>query len=123
MISKTKIKNRAKKKTNSELVETLHFAEKNRLWSLSKDLSSPTRKKITKNLEEIDKKAKEGETVLVAGKILGKGKLTKKIKIVALSFSSSAEEKIKKSGCKTATIKEEIEKNKTLKGVKVLGRK
>ncbi len=119
-ISKTKIKNRAKKKTNSELVETLMLAEKNKLWELAKRLSSPRRKMTELNLEEVNKETKENETVLIPGKVLGKGNITKKIKIVALGFSSSAEEKLKKSGCEISTIKEELEKNKTLKGVRIL---
>ncbi len=121
MISKTKIKKRAKKKTNSELVETLMLAEKNKLWELVKKLSSPRRKMIEINLDWINKEAKENETVLIPGKVLGKGSVDKKIKIAALSFSSSAEEKLKKAGCKISTVKEEVEKNKTLKGVRILG--
>lgn len=120
MISKTKIRKRARKKTNSELVETLILAEKNRLWDLVKKLSTPARKRIALNLDEIDKKAKDGEIILVPGKVLGNGNVSKKIKIVALGFSSSAEEKLKKAKCDIKTIKEEIEKNKTLKGVRII---
>lgn len=115
-ISKTKISKRMKRKTNSELAETILLAKKNNLLEIAKMLSGPTRKRISLNLEEIDKEAKGNETIIVPGKVLGQGKINKKIKIIALSFSSSAEEKLKKAGCQAVTIKEEIEKNKKLEG-------
>ncbi len=121
MISKIRMRKRARKKTNSDLVETLLLAEKNRLWELEKKLSMPARKRVALNIGEIDKEAKENENILVPGKVLGNGEISKKIRITALSFSSSAEEKLKKAKIQMFTIKEEIEKNKTLKGVRILG--
>ena len=115
MISKTKISKRIRKKTNPELVESILLAKKNNL-ELAKILSSPARKGIKKNLDEIDQKAGKGETVIVPGKVLGKGQISKKIKIVALSFSSSAEEKLKKAGCEISEIRKELKKNKKLEG-------
>lgn len=112
-ISKTKIKERLKKKTDSELVETIKMAKDKGQMELAKLLSVPTRKRIKKNLYEINKEAK-GETVIVPGKVLGKGEVDKKVKIVALSFSSSALKKLKKSKIPTSTIKEELETNKKI---------
>ena len=111
IISKTKISKRMKKKTNSSLVETINFAKKHNL-EIAKVLSSPTRKRISSNLEDIDEQTKQGETIIVPGKVLGQGEITKKIKIIALSFSSSAFEKLKKAKCETSTIEEEFERNK-----------
>ncbi len=116
MISKTKINKRIKRKTNPELVETIFLAKKHNLLELAKILSAPTRKRIQVNLEDIDKEAGNNKTIIVPGKVLGQGELKKKIKIVALSFSSAAEEKLKKAGCKILSIKEEIEKKKKLEG-------
>ena len=117
MISKTQISKRVKKKTNPELVETIELAKKNNLLELAKKLSSPKKfyKKI--NLDKINK-LKE-EKVLVVGKVLGDGEINKKIKIAALSFSDSAKEKLKKNGCAILTIKQAIEKNPKLEGVKI----
>ena len=116
MISKTQISKRARKKTNPELVETILLAKKNNLLEVAKLLSIPTRKRVSISLEEINKQAKENETIIVPGKVLGNGEIKKKIKIIALSFSSSAEEKLRKAGCEMLRIKEGIEKNKKLKG-------
>lgn len=104
-----------KKKTNSALVETIFLAKKYNL-EIAKLLSAPTRKRISINLDEIDREAKENETLIVPGKVLGKGNINKKIKVVAFNFSSSAEEKLKKAKCEIKTIKEELEKNKKLGG-------
>ena len=65
---------------------------------LSKFLSSPRKNKIEKNLDIINKESKDGEIIVVPGKVLSIGELDKKIKIVALNFSKSAKEKILKSG-------------------------
>ncbi len=115
MTSKTKINKRMKRKTDSELVETINLAKKNNL-EIAKLLSQPTRRRVKKNLEEINKEVKKGETAIIPGKVLGGGEINKKIKIVAFSFSSSAEKKLKKTKCKISTIKEELGKNKKLEG-------
>jgi len=52
--------------------------------------------------------------------VLSKGNITKKLKIVALSFSKASEEKLKKSNCEIVSIEEEIEKNPEAKGVKII---
>ena len=57
---------------------------------------------------------------MVIGKVLGEGEIEHKINISALSFSKQAKEKLKKAGCEIRTIKEEIEKNHKLEGVKII---
>ncbi len=118
MISKTKISKRIKRKTNPELVETIELAKKNNLLDLAKKLSGPTRLQSKVNLEDL-KKIKE-DKILVVGKVLGDGQIERKISIAALGFSKSAFEKLKKKGCETRTIKQEIEKNKKLEGIKII---
>ena len=108
MISKTQISKRILRKTNPELAETIELAKKNNL-ALAQKLSSSTRKQSKVNLDELNK-LKENK-VIVAGKILGKGSIQKKIEVAALGFSKSAENKLKKAGCKIMTIKNAI-KNK-----------
>ncbi len=110
-VSKTQINKRMKRKTNPELAEALFLAKKNNMIELGESLSLPNRKQIKLNLEKIEKETKNGERVLVPGKILGQGELTKKIKIFALGFSKQAEEKLKKAGCETGSVLDAI-KNK-----------
>lgn len=118
MISKTKIHKRMQRKRNPELVNTILLAKKNNLLELAKRLSAPTRKQSSINLEELNK-LKE-DKVIVVGKVLGSGEIKKKTSIAALGFSKQAKEKLKKAGCEVKTIKQEIEKNSKLTGVKIL---
>lgn len=121
MISKTKIKERKKKKTKAEVVETLEMAIKNPAWKqVAEILSGSTQKYSSKNLKEIENETSAGDTVIIPGKVLGTGSLTKKVRICALGFSKEALEKIKKVKGEAVMIAEEIKKNPKGEGVKVL---
>jgi|SRR3989338_8374868 len=121
MLSKTKIKSRIRKKTNPVLVETIREALKNPAWKeVAKKLSSSTRNYLSVNLSEIDRHSKEGDTIMVLGKVLSNGELTKKLRICALSISESAREKIKESKSEIVSVLEEINKNPKAEGVKIL---
>jgi large subunit ribosomal protein L18e len=121
MISKTKIKKRARRKTSPVLVETIEEARKNDGWNaVAKLLSGSTKKYSSMNLSDIDKETKAGDTVVIVGKVLSKGDLTKKVRICALSASESAKMKIKEMKGELVSILEEIKKNKKAEGVRVL---
>lgn len=121
MKTKTKIGKQLMKKTNPELVETIKLAKKNDKWlEVASLLSYPRKKRINLNLEEIDKKTKDGETILIPGKVLSNGEVNKKLKVIALSFSNSAMEKLKNQKCDIVTIVEEIKKNPEFKDVRIL---
>jgi len=118
MISKTQISKRKKKKRNPELVKTIELAKKNNLLVLGKKLSGPTKLHSKINLDELNDL--EDNKIIVVGKVLGMGSINKKISISALSFSEQAKEKLKKVDCEIKTIKQEIEKNPKLEGVKII---
>lgn len=118
MISKTQIVERTKNKTNKYLIETIDLARKNNLLEVAKRLSGPKRLQNDMNVEELNKL--EGNNFMVIGKILSNGEIKKKITISALGFSEKAREKLKNASCEIRTIKEEIEKNPKLNGVKIL---
>jgi large subunit ribosomal protein L18e len=116
MKSKTLIDRQLQRKTNPKLVETIMKAKKNGLWvEVAGMLSCPARRMTNANLDEIDKKVKDGEVVVVAGKVLGTGSLTKRVKLIAFAFSKSAEDKLKKAKIDYSMIKDEIEKNQKTK--------
>jgi len=116
MKSRTLIDRQLQRKTNPELVETIMKAKKNGLWvEVAGMLSCPARRMTNANLDEIDKKAKDGEVVVVAGKVLGTGSLTKRVKLIAFSFSKSAEDKLKKAKIDYSMIKDEIDRNQRTK--------
>ena len=109
-ISKTRIRKRIKRKTNPELVETLFLANKNNFMEVAKVLSGPTRRFQKIDLERLESEVKDGEIIFVPGKVLGGGKIKKKIKVYALGFSKQAEEGLKNAGCVFGELKDGIKK-------------
>ena len=95
--------------------------QKVNIWEkLASDLSRPTRKRRIVNLSKINRYSKENETVVVPGKILSVGQLTKKLNVAAFNFSKEAEQKINQVG-KTITIQQLIKDNPKGKKVRILG--
>jgi len=121
MKNKTKIEEQLKRKTNVELVQTIIAAKKKKDWlEVAGILSSPRVKRINVNLDKINNETKEGEIIVVPGKVLSQGELNKKIKVVALSFSEKAKEKILNAKGEFVNIIEEIKKNPDAKGIKII---
>ena len=93
-----------------------------RFWRrIVKDLKKPSRQRRIVNLYKINKYVKEGETIIVPGKVLSVGDLNKKVDIAALNFSSGAKEKIIEAKGKAMTIKELLQINPEGKKVRILG--
>ena len=121
MKSKTKITKQLQKKSNSKLIETILEAKKKEKWlEVAGIISGPRRKRINLNLNEINAKTNEKEKIIVPGKVLSQGEINKKIKIIALSFSEKAKEKLKKSGCEFSNILTEIKSNPSAEGIRIL---
>jgi len=121
MKSKTKLENQLTKKGNKSLVETIILAKKNSSWiSVANVLTGPARKKININVGELDSKIEDEEMIVIPGKVLSGGEITKKLKIAALNYSEKAKEKLLKAGCEVLSLDEAIAKNKEAKGVKII---
>ncbi len=119
MKSKNQIEEQLKKKTDPILVETIILAKKNPSWiDVASVLTGSRRKRKNINLSEISNA--EGKIIAVPGKVLSQGEISKKIKVVALNFSDKAKEKLLKAGCEIVLLKDEIQKNKDAKDVKIL---
>ena len=123
--SKTLIEKQLKRKTNSVLVETIIAAKKKEAWNEVAELLSGSRRKRTNlNLNDLNgTEVNDKDILIISGKVLSEGNVEKKLKIVALSFSERAKEKLLKSGCKVSSILEEIKSNPTGKDIKILRRK
>ncbi|MBU2104274.1 MAG: 50S ribosomal protein L18e [Nanoarchaeota archaeon] len=121
MKSKTKISKQSARKTNPVLVETVISAKKNDKWlEVARMLSRPRRKRIGVNLNDLNKEISDNQIIVIPGKVLSQGDLTKKAKIIAFNFSEKAKDKLLKSGCEISTIIEEIKKNPDAKGIKII---
>ncbi len=119
--SKTAIGRRIPRKTDTYIAQTSMAAKKNKSWQTVAQLVSGSRRNYSSvNLDRLNSEAEDGDTVIVVGKILGNGDLTKKLKVCALYFSESARHKIKQAKGETVNIIDEIEKNSSAKGVKII---
>ncbi|NTV23029.1 MAG: 50S ribosomal protein L18e [Nanoarchaeota archaeon] len=91
------------------------------VWkAVATDLEGSTQKRAVVNLSKIDKYAKDDETVVVPGKVLSMGILSKKLTVAAYKFSGQAVDKIKAAGGKAITIGELVKKNPKGSKVRVL---
>lgn len=80
-------------------------------------LEKPKRNWAEANLSKLERYAVDGDTILVPGKVLAAGSVSKKITVAAYSFSDAAAAGITAAGGKTMTIRELMETNP--KGSKV----
>lgn len=120
-ITKTKIKKHRRKKANPDLVETISLGLKNSAWhKVVAKIAGSTRNHSKVNLFRIEKEAEEGETVVVPGKVLSNGEISKKLRIVALEISERAREKIERSKSDFVYLKDEIKRNPKAERIKII---
>lgn len=93
------------------------------IWRrVATELERPRRNRKVVNFSKINSFAKEGETLLVPGKLLaGGGNLEKKVNLIAFDFSDSAEQKAKDSGSKIQTISEALKSNPKGSKIRIFG--
>jgi len=120
-MSKTTLKERMHKKTNPGLAAAIYLALKTPAWlKLAKLLSQSTKKQSSVNLGEIDKQTSMGDSVLVPGRVLGVGEITKKIRICSFGISKEALERLSKTRSEWVYILDEIKKNPKAEGLKII---
>jgi len=115
------------KTTNVVLFDTIRDLKKlsnktgvNVFKAVAEKLSSPASQRSKVNLSKLEKVAKEGEILIVPGKVLGNGLISKKLTVVAFKFSESAKERLEKSGSKCFEIRDYI-KNKPDSKLRIIG--
>jgi large subunit ribosomal protein L18e len=92
------------------------------IWkALAERLAKPRRFYAEVNVSKIQKHAKENETIVVPGKVLGTGKIDRAVTIAALGFSETARKKIEGAGGKCLKIKDIVETNPKGSNVRILG--
>ncbi|MGI0141252.1 MAG: 50S ribosomal protein L18e [Candidatus Micrarchaeales archaeon] len=93
-----------------EAISTVKSDSKNAgLWKqVNRMVRLPKRARVSVNLYKLNKLAKDGEFVVVPGKVLSFGNIDRKIKIAAVEYSQSALHKLKESGCEMMTIEQMI---------------
>lgn len=104
--------------------ELKHASSKNDapIWAkLAEFALKPSSARRVVNLTKISKITKDGDVIVVPGKILGTGKISHKITISSFSISNSAAKKIIEAGGTVSTFGEMIEKYPSGKGVSIIG--
>ena len=82
-------------------------------------LEKPRRTHAEVNLGRIERYAKEEETVVVPGKVLGSGVLQKNVTVAAVDFSATARKKIDQVG-ETVALEQLAEQNPEGSNVRVI---
>jgi len=113
-------------KTNprlSSLIADLKSAARNAggdVWGdVAERLEKPRRTHAEVNLGRIERYAREDETIVVPGKVLGSGSLRKEVTVAAVDFSGTAETKIEQAG-ETVRLEQALENNPEGANVRVI---
>jgi len=102
-------------------LKTLSIKEKAAIWKrVAEDLQRPSRNRRAVNISRINQFTKEGENIIVPGKVLGSGSLNHKVTIAAFAFSQSAKDSIDKIG-KAILISDVIKSNPKGKKLRIIG--
>ena len=114
-------------KTNPQLVATIdNLKAKTRetdaaIWrDIALRLEKPKKNWAEANLSKLESYAKDGETIIVPGKVLAAGEISKKITVAAYSFSEAAAKAIVAAGGKTLSIEELADANPKGTGVRIM---
>ena len=92
------------------------------IWGLaSKLLRRSAVAKVEVNVGRISRIADDGGALLVPGKVLGTGRLEKRVIVGAFSFSASARSKIMASGGSVMSIEQFVRAYPKGSGVKLVG--
>jgi len=90
------------------------------VWDdVAERLEKPRRSHAEVNLGRIERYAEADETVVVPGKVLGSGVLSKEVTVAAVDFSGTAETKIDQVG-ETVRLEQAIENNPEGSNVRVI---
>jgi large subunit ribosomal protein L18e len=115
------------KSQNPELLSVIRSLRKKAkesnaaIWTDVADrLSSSRRRRVAVNLSRLNRYAKEKETLVVPGKVLGSGKIEHPLVVVAFTFSEQAQSKILSAKGKCLTIQDLLETNPKGSNVRIM---
>ena len=108
--------------TNPILIETIESLEEANasFWNdVAQNLGKVNRRRPEVNLSDIERNTSEGDTVVVPGKVLGSGRLSKKVNVAAFKASNNARNQIEESG-DFMFIEDLFEENPEAEGLKMV---
>ncbi|MDW0150906.1 MAG: 50S ribosomal protein L18e, partial [Nitrososphaeraceae archaeon] len=86
-----------------------------------KKIESSRSNKSEINIGKLENLTKDGETIIIPGKVLGNGVLTHKLNVASFSISLPAIKKILDAGGKVITINDFVNQYPDGKGVRIIG--
>ena len=92
------------------------------IWrDIARRLEKPSSRWSEVNLSEIERHAKNKDTIIIAGKLLGAGDISKAVNVAAVSASGTAKKKLADAGGKFMQIGELAATNPKGSGVRIMG--
>jgi large subunit ribosomal protein L18e len=93
-----------------------------KVWeTITKELEIPRRVRREVNVSRISRYGDEGKIIIIPGKVLGAGKIEKRLTVAALSFSQQAKRKIEEAGGKCLMIENVLESNPKGDNIQLIG--
>lgn len=83
-------------------------------------LERPSRRRVVVNISRINRHSRDGDVVVVPGKVLGSGSMDHRVTVAAMAFSRQAVEKVKSVGGRVIHIIELLNENPKGSRVKVI---
>ena len=83
-------------------------------------LEKPRRQRITVNVSKINRYGDESHIIVVPGKLLGAGKIEKRVTVAAFAYSLKAKEKIEAAGGRVMTIEEMLREEPVAREIKII---
>ena len=112
-MANTKTLNKVLFDTIRDLRKLSNSTGENLYKAVADKLSSSASQRAQVNLLQLEKVAKDKETVIIPGKLLGDGQITKNVTVIAFKASESAIKKLTAAGGKFIEIREFIKKPTT----------
>ena len=114
-------------KSNPRLTELIRLLKQTsrenevQIWSdIASRLEKSRNSYAEVNVSKINRYAKEGEVLIIPGKVLGSGVVETKVTIAALSFSDAAVSKINKINGECISIEQLISRNPKGSHIRIL---
>ncbi len=96
--------------------------EKAAIWAnVAERLEKSSRRIPSVNVGKLEKYCEKGDTVIIPGKLLAEGAITKAITIGAFKASAAGKKKVEKAGGKMLTINELMKRNPKGSNIRIMG--
>ncbi len=90
------------------------------LIKIAEELAKSSRNSVAVNISKLERICNAKDYVIIPGKFLADGMLTKQLNVACFSASESARKKIEKAGGKLVSIEQLVEKNPKGTGVRIV---